>query len=85
MVLERIALARALVVDGQVVILDEPTESIDEKGRKSIYNLIKNFIKSKKTLIISTQDDEILSNASCIIDLDTKPIPKNYYLIDKKL
>lgn len=73
---KRIALARALVVDGQVVILDEPTESIDEKGRKSIYNLIKNFIKSKKTLIISTQDDEILSNASCIIDLDTKPIPK---------
>ena len=56
---KRIALARALVVDGQVVILDEPTESIDEKGRKSIYNLIKNFIKSKKTLIISTQDDEI--------------------------
>ena len=28
---KRIALARALVVDGQVVILDEPTESIDEK------------------------------------------------------
>ena len=45
---KRIALARALVVDVQVVLLDEPTESIDEKGRKSIYNLIKNFIKVKK-------------------------------------
>ena len=73
---KRIALARALVINGQIVIFDEPTESIDEKGRNSIYALITNLLKSKKTLIIASQDEVILNQASHLIDLDIKPVPK---------
>ena len=73
---KRIALARALVINGQIVIFDEPTESIDEKGRNSIYDLITNLLKNKKTLIIASQDEVILSQANHLIDLDKKPVPK---------
>ena len=73
---KRIALARALVINGQIAIFDEPTESIDEKGRNSIYALISNLLKNKKTLIIASQDKVIQNLANYIIDLDIKPIPK---------
>ena len=73
---KRIALARALVTDGQIVILDEPTETLDQKGKSAIYNLITKFIKLKKTIIISTLDNEILNKANYIIDIDSKPTPQ---------
>ncbi len=73
---KRIALARALVINGQIVIFDEPTESIDEKGRNSIYALISELLKNKKTLIIASQDKVIQNQANHAIDLDIKPIPK---------
>ena len=73
---KRIALARALVIGGQLVVLDEPTESIDDKGRNSIYKLIDDLLKNKKTLIIATQDEKILNTADCIVNLDIKPVPK---------
>ena len=64
------------MINGQIVIFDEPTESIDEKGRNSIYDLITNLLKNKKTLIIASQDEVILSQANHLIDLDKKPVPK---------
>ena len=72
---KRIALARALAISGQIVALDEPTESIDERGKKSIYELLKNFLEANKTLVISTQDEKIIKQANLIIDLDKKPVP----------
>lgn len=72
---KRIALARALSNDGKLVVMDEPTETLDDKGRSSIYSLIIDFLRKKKTIIISTQDNEIIKTADYIVDLDVKPIP----------
>ena len=72
---KRMALARALVVSGQIVVLDEPTESIDERGKTAIYNLLDNLLEKNKTLIISSQDKKIIERAHIKIDLDKKPIP----------
>ncbi len=77
---KRIALARALVVSGQVALLDEPTESIDERGRKAIKELITNMITNNKTVIISTQDENLIRKANVLIDLDIKPEPKITYV-----
>ncbi len=73
---KRIALARALINDGKIVILDEPTEGIDEKGREKINKLISKLIKQKKTLILSSHDSQIINNANVIIDMNIKPKPK---------
>ena len=73
---KRIALARALVIGGQLVVLDEPTESIDDRGRTSIYKLINELLRNNKTVIISTQDEQITQLANCIVNLDVKPSPQ---------
>ena len=72
---KRMALARALLVDGQLVLLDEPTEGLDEKGKESIYLLIEKLLSMKKTIVISTLDEEIMNKANLSIDLDNKPKP----------
>ena len=73
---KRIALARALVIGGQLVVLDEPTESIDDRGRASVYKLITELLRNNKTVIISTQDEQITQLANCIVNLDVKPSPQ---------
>ena len=73
---KRIALARAMVVSGQIVIFDEPSESLDEKGRISLYNLIKELLNKNKTIIVATQDENIINKANILLDLDEKPSPQ---------
>ena len=72
---KRIALGRALFIGGKLVIMDEPTEGLDTAGRNSVYQIIDEMVKNKKTVIVATQDGEIMNNAKNIIDLDKKPIP----------
>ena len=64
------------MVGGQVVLFDEPTESIDERGRDAIYKLIAELINREKTVIISSQDKEIINIADIKINLDKKPVPE---------
>jgi len=53
----KVLVARALVMDPDIVFLDEPTTGIDVLGARVIRNLIKNLSRDKrKTFIISTHD-----------------------------
>ena len=73
---KRIALARALNNDGQFVILDEPTEALDDSGKTAVYDLIEDFIRFNKTILVSTLDNKIMNKSNIIINLDSKPHPK---------
>lgn len=53
----RVALASALILDQEVIILDEPTASLDNDGIKEIYSLIiKIAFEKKRQIIIVTHD-----------------------------
>ncbi len=54
---QRVLLARALCMDPEILILDEPTASIDPKGQKEIYALLKELPQTK---IIVSHDINIL-------------------------
>lgn len=67
----RLALARALIYDGPLVILDEPTESLDLEGKNEIYKLLNKFVEQKKTIICFSIDPEVVKGASHVLDIDT--------------
>lgn len=67
---QRIALARALVNDPQVIIADEPTGNLDfESGRDMMQLLYDLNKKQKKTIIMVTHDLDYLKYASRAIQI----------------
>ena len=73
---KRIALARAILKPGKIVIMDEPTASLDMQGRKAVYNLLNLFHKQGRTIILATDDPAILKGTGAFVDLNYKPVPK---------
>lgn len=51
----RVALARALLARGDMLILDEPFKGLDEETRRVVIDVINRYTKGK-TLIVSTHD-----------------------------
>ena len=50
---QKVALARAMVRDSQIIILDEPTSSIDAKAEYEIFKNFKELATDKTTILIS--------------------------------
>ena len=59
---QRIAITRALLKKAEILILDEPTASLDYENRKQIKKLIYNL--QGKTVILVTHDNELIKIAS---------------------
>ncbi len=53
---QRAAIARALALDTQVMLLDEPTANIDPKNASIIENVLKTISRRKKTIVMATQN-----------------------------
>ena len=72
---KRMALARGMINNGKLVYLDEPTEGLDNEGKKSVYKIVKDFKNEKKSLIIATNDQKIIDISDILVDLNSKPKP----------
>ncbi len=72
---KRMSLARAIVRPAQLLVLDEPTEGLDKIGRETVIKLIKNECKNNKTIIIATNDQEIVNMSHILVDMSSKPKP----------
>ncbi|MDD4291173.1 MAG: ABC transporter ATP-binding protein [Clostridia bacterium] len=59
----RTAIARALVADFDVLILDEPFNGLDQENKTAVFNLINNYAKDK-LIIYVTHDLSVLSDFS---------------------
>jgi len=57
--LQKVLIARALVTDPEILILDEPTANIDAKARKEIYEMLKKLNEDITILIVSHSMEEI--------------------------
>lgn len=72
----RLALARALVSGGRLVILDEPTEGLDAEGAKQVSAVMTALNKKGCTIIALSHDPNIVKGAPYILDLNAKPVPR---------
>jgi ABC-2 type transport system ATP-binding protein len=51
---QRLALACALVGDPEFIFLDEPTTGLDPQARRQLWDLIREFKRSGKTILLTT-------------------------------
>ena len=61
---QRVMIARALCTHPRILILDEPTSSIDISGQKEIYELIKTLNESITVVVVSHDISVILEYAN---------------------
>ncbi len=66
---QRIAIARALANDPEIILADEPTGNLDSKTGKEIIIILKELNKKGKTIIVVTHDTDIAKCAKKIIKL----------------
>lgn len=65
---QRLALARVLLLDSKVYLLDEPSSSLDESTEELIIKMFTQFVKdNKKTLIMVTHSRDIANKYSDVI------------------
>ncbi|NHI93100.1 MAG: ABC transporter ATP-binding protein [Candidatus Lokiarchaeota archaeon] len=65
---QRLAFARALANDPEILIIDEPTANLDDKTSDKIIQIIKS-LRGKKTIIIATHDEKLKRISNTIIKI----------------
>jgi len=70
---QKIAIARALALEPELLIFDEPTTGLDEVSKKSIKEIIKKINKTGVSILLSSHDkDFLLSTATEIFTIYKK-------------
>jgi len=79
--LQRIAIARALINEPEIILADEPTGSLDQKTAKEVFNVLFN-LKNKKRLIIYATHNRFFANMA---DCKLKMIDGNIKTINARI
>ncbi len=67
---QRVMIARALCAHPKILLLDEPTSSIDVDGQKQIYDLLKMLNKSITIIVVSHDISVVLEYASKVAHIN---------------
>ncbi len=67
---------KSIIINPEILILDEPTSSIDENTKKIVYDLLKTIMKNKTVIIIS-HDDNLVKKGDRILTISNGNIIKD--------
>ncbi|HIE37415.1 TPA: ATP-binding cassette domain-containing protein [Candidatus Geothermarchaeota archaeon] len=66
----RVMVARTLINDTPIILLDEPTAELDEDSSKLVIDLINDFISRDKIFIVATHDKNLVNIGDRVIKID---------------
>ncbi len=66
----RVSLARSLILDKDIIILDEPTGQLDENSSKAIYSILKEISKNKLVIMVSHDEENSFQIADRLYELE---------------
>lgn len=64
--LQKVLIARALALNPKILILDEPTASLDSKASEDIYSILKDLNKDKTIVLVTHDIGNIQNNSSTL-------------------
>ncbi len=66
---QRVAIARLILRDSEIILADEPTGSLDKKNGAIIMSLLKELHMQGKTIIMVSHDENAILNCTRVINL----------------
>ena len=73
---QRVLIARALMGNPDIIILDEPSTGVDESNQKEIYSILRKLNKDDKKTIISIEHnlDTAINNSTHILKIENASV-----------
>jgi putative ABC transport system ATP-binding protein len=67
---QRVAMARALLLDADIILADEPTASVDKANAVLIIDELERLAASGKTVICVSHDDRVAARADRVFEIE---------------
>jgi putative ABC transport system ATP-binding protein len=64
---ERVAVARALVTDPDLILADEPTGNLDSVSARDVLDLLEELHRSGRTIVLITHDADVATEAERVM------------------
>ncbi len=71
---QRVAIARSLANNPNIILADEPTGSLDSESTVAVLNILKCLSKENKCVIIVSHDDRVQKYADVVLKLEDKKL-----------
>ena len=74
--MRRMAIARALILDPEIIFADEPTDDLDDENTKAVLALLQKIAQSGKSVLLVTHESMAEQYADTIYRMDSGKLEK---------